>query len=344
MRRCWAEVSLSRVKHNLEVIRRLAGGREVVAVVKANAYGHGMEQVSRCLWGSGVRRFAVADLGEACRLRKTLHEASILVFGGCGEGEEEEFRSLNLIAALFDDRIPGGVDVEIEVETGMGRLGLPVERVQAVARAVGAAHLRGVYSTLSSSDCDPDWTRQQVERFNESTAGLAVPRHLSNSAGLQYPQARFDAVRPGLALYGIANSPALIELHPALRWKARVVSVNLLPKGSRVGYGGSWVAPRPSRIAILGVGYGDGYSRRLSGQGEVLTESGFAPLVGRVSMDLTAVDVTDHAQVEVGSMVTLLDWDPASPISAAGLAGRLETIPYEVLTSIGSRVERVFVE
>ncbi len=343
MRRSWVEISLPCLRHNVEVVCRLAGGRPVIAVVKANAYGHGLSRMVQALWNSGVRAFAVAELEEAGEVRQLLPDAEILVLGGCEPGDESEFRALRLTAALFRDEVPRGVDVEVELETGMGRLGVPAAVLPQLADRLGP-RLKGIFSTFACSDQDPDFTRSQIRRFEDATAAIAVRKHLANSAGLRYREALLDAVRPGLALYGIGTCPELSALQPVLTWKARVLAVNQLPTGATVGYGATWMAPRPTRLAVIGVGYADGYSRGLSSRGQVLTRCGFAPVVGRVSMDLTAVDVTDLPCVSPGDEVTLLDRRPDSPISAQGLAAQLNTIPYEILTAIGPRVSRVYIE
>jgi alanine racemase len=345
MKRSWVEISLPKLQHNLSVIRQLIPSRsEVIAVVKANAYGHGMAKIAVELWECGVHSFGVADEREGVELRGLLPEAEITVFGGCDPGSEELFISSNLTAALFDDRVlPKDLKVQLKINTGMGRLGVPWERAGEVIKYCPGL-VTGVYSTFSSSDISREATQQQIRRFVRATSKLGIRRHISNSAGLQYPEAHLDAVRPGLALYGIALCPALAELLPILRWKARIMTVNELPAGSTVGYGKNFTTSRPSRIAVLPVGYADGYRRLLSNRGKVLTEYGLAPVVGNVSMDLTTIDVTDLEKVRAGDEVTLLDDDPGSEISARQLAASLDTIPYEILTLIGPRVERVYVE
>lgn len=345
MKRSWVEISLPKLQHNLSVIRQLIPSRtEVIAVVKANAYGHGMAQIAEKLWKCGVRSFGVADALEGVELRALLHDAEITVFGGCDPGAEELFISSDLTAALFDDRVlPEDLKVQLKVNTGMGRLGVPWERVgEMIKQSPGL--VTGVYSTFSSSDISPEATQQQLRKFTQATSELGMRRHISNSAGLQYRDAHLDAVRPGLALYGIALCPALAELRPILRWKARIMTVNELPTGVTVGYGRNFTTSRPSRIAVLPVGYADGYRRLLSNRGKVLTEYGLVPVVGNVSMDLTTIDVTDLEKIRAGDEVVLLDDDPDSEISARQLAATLDTIAYEILTLIGPRVERVYVE
>jgi alanine racemase len=344
MTRSWVEVSPSRLVHNVSVVRKTAPNVPLIGVVKANAYGHGVRRAAACLHELGVRAFAVADLEEARELRLCLPDAEILVFGGCDLSEAAEFRARNLTAALFrEDVVPSGVRVEIKVDSGMGRLGVAPDRVGPLARRLGP-ELAGVFSTLACADSDPEITLRQIQRFGGATAGLRVRRHLANSAGLGFPEAHLDAVRIGLALYGISNSEATAPVLPILKWKARVLAVNMLAGGRTVGYCASHTTRRDSRIAVVGVGYADGYSRLLSNRGQVLTVDGPAPVVGRVSMDLITVDATECPRVKPGSEVVLLDDDPRSPLCAAALARDLGTIPYEVLTSIGPRVHRVYTD
>jgi alanine racemase len=344
MKRSWVEISLPRIEHNLSIIRGLIPPQtEVIAVVKANGYGHGMVEVATKLWSCGVRSFGVADFREGMVLRNAVTDAEITVFGGCDPGSEDFFLSSDLTAALFDNRsLPSNLKVQLKVNTGMGRLGVDWQTVaEVVKRHQGP--VTGVYSTFSSSDSNPESTQMQLERFLDCTSGLGIRRHICNSAGLQYIEAHLDAVRPGLALFGIALCEALEAVRPALCWKARILTINELPAGATVGYGRSFRTKRASRIAVLPVGYADGYRRLLSNRGKVKTSGGLAPVVGNVSMDLTTIDVTDLPDVQIEEEVILLDDDPCSELSAVNMARILETIPYEVLTTIGPRVERIYI-
>ncbi len=345
MKRSWVEVSLTKLQHNHSVIRQLIPSQtEVIAVVKADAYGHGMAKIASRLWSCGVRSFGVADVREGVELRRVLPDVEITVFGGCDPGSEEVFVSSDLTAAVFDDRtLPTDLKVQVKIDTGMGRLGVPWERAEEMIGQYPGL-ITGVYSTFSSSDLSREATHKQLLRFNEITSKLGIRRHISNSAGLQYSEAHLDAVRPGLALYGIALCPALAALRPVLRWKARILTINELPAGATIGYGRNFTTNRPGRIGVLPVGYADGYRRLLSNCGRVMTASGLAPVVGNVSMDLTTIDLTDLQEVRAGDDVILLDDDPGSELSAVQLAASLGTIPYEILTLIGPRVERVYLE
>lgn len=344
--RTWVEISKSRIAQNLELIRQLLPSHTcVIAVMKANAYGHGVGLVAPVLKACGVERFAVADAREGIELRRLVGNAEILVTGGCDPGWESAFIEHDLTAAWFDTRpLPPSMKVHVKIETGMGRLGIPPAQLKNVLRNLRNP-VTGIFSTLSSADNDPDQTRRQIASFHEVTEGLGIPRHLANSAGLLYEGAHFEAVRPGLALYGVPpNSHRKFEgLKPLLRWRARVLTVNAVEAGVGVGYSGTFRTTGPSRIGIIGVGYADGFSRAWSNSGQVSTREGAAPVVGRVSMDLLAVDLTSCPNVRPGDPVTLLENNLDSPLSASALARGLHTIPYEILTLIGPRVQRVLV-
>ncbi len=294
------------------------------------------------LWSDGVRDFAVATLPEAFAVREALPDAGILVLMGCSPGEESSFLRYRLTASVFDSRQKtAAVPSEVKIDTGMTRAGVAwKEAHEFIAGFQGK--LVGVFSHFSSADDDDEITRIQLGRFQEATRGLNLRRHISNSAGLRFSDAHLDAVRPGLALYGIAPCPEVADVEPILEWKTRILTVRPVPAGTPIGYNGTFVTRRDSQIAVLPVGYADGYSRGLSNRGSVRIGGRLAPVVGRVSMDLTTVDVSDIPTVSPGDEAVLLEADPGSPISAAGLAEMLGTIPYEVLTSIGPRVERVY--
>ncbi len=344
MRRSWVEISFTRLRENVAAVQaRLAPSTRIIAVVKADAYGHGIQEVSKCLLDCGVCDFAVATLEEGVELRRGVGSGKILVLGGCSEGEEQAFLEFDLTAALFDSAFKvEKTSVQVEIDTGMNRLGIPWQEAARFIRSCPASII-GVFSHFACSDQDMEFTRLQLRRFEQATSGLPYPRHISNSAGLQLPEAHLDAVRPGLALYGISPCSAVDYLQPILCWKTRVVNVREVPKGQPVGYCGTFTAPRDIRVGILPVGYSDGYSRRLSNRGQVRVRGQLVPVIGRVAMDLVTVDLTDLSNPKVGEEVVLLEDSPGSPISAAGLSEMLETIPYEILTRIGTRVERLYV-
>ncbi len=344
MKRSWVEVSRIRLQENVATIRsQLPPSTRIIAVVKANAYGHGIQHVSQCLVDCEIHDFMVATLEEAVELRKYVPQGKILVLHGCLKGEEPAFREHDLTAALFDHRNPPDeVKVEVKIDTGMTRLGIPWEEAKVLVAGL-TAQITGLFSHFSSSDQDPDFTQLQLKRFQEATSGLPYPRHISNSAGLQFPEAHLDAVRLGLILYGISPCPALDFVRPILQWKTRTLTIKQVPKGQPIGYSGTFVTQRDSLIGVLPVGYADGYNRLLSNRGQVKIREELVPVLGQVSMDLISVDLTDIPDPTVGEEVLLLEDEANSPISATAWATALGTSPYEVLTSIGTRVDRIAV-
>lgn len=343
MKRSWVEVSLARIAANVASIRRKIGERpDIIAVVKANAYGHGAQQVALRLRESGVTSFAVATLEEAMTVRTVVSDAQILVLTGCEAGQERIFRDNRLTASVFERGPAPNARIELKIDSGMGRLGVSLADAPPFLDELGD-RLTGVFSQFACSDSDSDFSRVQLEAFLAATKRVTCRRHMANSAALCCPESTLDAVRPGLALYGIASCPQITDLLPALAWKTSVLSLRTMYPGETVGYGRTFTISRPSLIAVLPIGYADGYSRAFSNNAQVSVRGALAPVVGRVSMDLVSVDVTDIPGIAHGDEVTLLEADPDSPISAAALARRLGTIPYEILTSIGTRVERLYV-
>jgi len=329
--------------HNLHLIRSIIGPSvDLIAVVKANAYGHGMREAGTLLWQEGVRRFAVACFEEAAELRQHLSSAEILILGGISSEEEASCSKLNLIPALVDEHTPlSNLAVHLLIDTGMTRLGVNWSRCAQILDSLGN-RVRGVFSHFASAESDPEYCQVQLRRFKQAISGRRLFRHLSNSSGIALPECRFEAVRPGLALYGIDPGVPLGDLKPIMSWKTRIVSISRVPAGTRVGYSSGFITRRESLIGVLPVGYADGYSRSLSNRGIVRIGSALAPVVGYVSMDMITVDLTDVNPVQIGDEVVLLEAAPNSPLSASSLARILRTIPYEILTSIGPRVGRVW--
>jgi alanine racemase len=344
MRRSWVEVSLSRLQENVTAAQNfLASSTQIIAVVKANAYGHGVGPVSKSLLDCGITNFAVATLDEGVDLRRFVPATKILVLQGCFSGEEEAFREHDLTAALHDlQSIPEHIKVEVKINTGMTRLGIPWKDAQDIIGQL-QSEITGLYSHFASSDDDPDFTRLQLERFQEATAGFPYPRHISNSAGLHFPEAHLDAVRLGLLLYGIPPRSSLNWVQPILCWKTRILALQKVAKGQSIGYGRTFVTSRDSLIGVLPVGYADGYNRLFSNTGQVRFRDQLVPVVGQVNMDLISIDLTSVPDVKVGEEVVLLENTLDSPLSITAWAKSLGTIPYEVLTSISNRVAREYV-
>lgn len=344
MRNSWLEISLSRLHENvLSIQKGLNPSTHIIAVVKANAYGHGLEVISKSLFDCGISSFAVATLDEAINLRQSIPKCKILVLQGCLRGDEKVFRKYQLTAALHDlQHIPENIKIEIKINTGMNRLGIPWKEARKEIKKIDN-EVTGLYSHFASSDDDPDFTRLQLERFENATAGLPYTRHISNSAGLQFPEANLDAVRLGLLLYGIPPSPLLEFVNPILSWKTRILTLQNVSKGQSIGYGRTFVAPRKSLIGVLPVGYADGYKQLFSRGGQVRVQNHLAPVVGLVSMDLISIDLTNIPNVSVGQEVILLENTHDSPLSVSTYAKTLGITPYEILTAIGDRIKRVYV-
>ncbi|MHC4953301.1 MAG: alanine racemase [Planctomycetota bacterium] len=365
-RRVWAEIDLDAITKNLDRLRFLAGSeRRVMAIVKANAYGHGAVPLAWHLASQGVDMLGVGDSQEAIELREAGLSIPIVVLGAIVPGEMptvvahdievtvhsgERVRLLEREARRANRCVP----VHLKVDTGMGRLGCTPARAPEIARLIDQSDfLRfvGLCTHFSSVDAEPNaFTQQQVSLFENVgrsivEAGVALPpRHAAASAAaLTRVAAHLDLIRPGLALYGIAPDPRLAEgLTPALELKSQVIFLKDLPAGAPVGYFREHTTSRPTRVATLPVGYNDGYPWRLKDRGEVLVRGRRAPVVGRVSMDYLTVDVGRVPGVSVGDEVTLIGRSGERNISAVELAERAGTIPYEILTRLGKRVARVY--
>jgi alanine racemase len=327
-------IDLGAIRRNAGTLLRAAEGAELWAVVKADGYGHGAVDVSRAALAGGASALCVATLAEALQLRSSgFPETRVVVMGPVDDFAVARDATLELVAA--DGRVPEGVPTHLKLDTGMGRWGL--SELPAPSRDVV-----GVMSHLASAESDPEFTRMQIDRFREATTGLAgVTRHLANSAAtLRYADARFDAVRCGIALYGISpwgGDPAAHGLEPALRWESHLALVKRLAPGESTGYGRRFVAERGTWIGLVPVGYADGFRRDMTGT-MVVVDGEPAPVVGTVSMDAIAVEV--GRELPWGTAVTLVG-DGATIEDHARVAG---TIGYEIATGIvasGGRARRV---
>ncbi len=370
----WAEVSLGALRRNYRALRQLAGRDvEVCAVVKADAYGHGARECARALAAEGVRWFGVTSTAGGLHLRQSDIRGRILLMTGFWLDEEAEVIHHQLTPAVWESwhveclqqaAAKAGAapfPVHLKVDTGMGRLGVGVAEVPSMLAQLRAARhlsLEGVCTHLASSEVlGAADVQQQLECFEQALAQVQragfSPRyiHTANSAALVgLPQARRNLVRPGISLYGYylpfagAGHIEPPPVEPVLSWKTRVVSLREHAAGSALGYNGTFVTNRRSRIAVLPVGYADGLSRRLSCRGQVIIRGAYAPMVGRISMDITLVDVTDVPGVEIGDEVILIGASGPLRITAWDHARAADTIPYEVLCNISKRVPRKYVD
>ncbi len=331
MHRSLVTIDLTAIRHNTRALLGLLDGAELWAVVKANGYGHGGADVGRAALEAGATALCVATLGEALELRTALPLARIIVLGDTGSADVAVIREARLELGTSSADVPVGVPIHLKLDTGMGRWGLS----EIAAPGSGVV---GLMSHFASADTDPEFTESQLSRFLAATASHAhLPRHIANSAGtLRHPAARLDAVRCGIALYGISpfgTDPAADGLRPALRWESSVALVKTLAPGESTGYGRRFVASELTRIGIVPVGYADGFRRDMTGT-EVVVVGQRARVVGTVSMDAVAVLLPDFAAV--GDTVTLV----GNGILIEEHARVSGTIPYEIACGIVSRATR----
>ncbi len=331
MHRSLVSIDLAAIRHNARTLLDLLDGSELWAVVKANGYGHGAIDVGRAALDAGASALCVATPGEALELREALPPARIIVLGDTGSADVAVIRRARLEVGASTTDVPEGVPVHLKLDTGMGRWGLS-------ELATPGSGVVGLMSHFAAADTDPSFTESQLSRFLAATAPYAhLQRHIANSAGaLRHPGARLDAVRCGIALYGISpfgTDPALDGLRPALRWESSIALVRTLAPGESTGYGRRFIAEQPTRIGVVPVGYADGFRRDMTGA-EVVVAGERTAVVGTVSMDAVAVLLPDAAGA--GDPVTLIG-DGVLIEEHARVSG---TIPYEIACGIVSRATR----
>jgi alanine racemase len=358
--RAWAEIDLGALKKNLEVARTASGG-ELMVVVKAGAYGHGLEEIARVLAKEGIVFFGVANVGEARRIRNAGVETRIYLLGPTWAGEREEIVARDWTPCLSSieeaehfDRLAASagmrLKVHLAVDTGMGRGGFLLDQLPDAMTALDSLEnleIEGIGSHLPSADEDEEFTRCQIARYDEVIQSIGGPerfkwRHLLNSAGLLgYDRGVCNLVRPGLMLYGVSPMLGFQErLSTVMTLKSRVTLVRTLPAGHGVSYGRQFVTRKPTRVATIGIGYGDGYPRHVSGMGaEVWLNGRRCPILGRVTMDQIMVDVTDAGDVREGDEVEM--FGPNLPVGE--IAEKAGTIVWEIFTGITPRVLRTYV-
>lgn len=358
-----AEVSLDAIAHNLQCVRDVAHGAEVYAVVKADAYGHGLIPVGQRLQTAGVNGICVALAEEGFALRRAGIQVPILVLNGVYGRDHRHLLNARLTPVIFDlDQArafaaAAGEEpmlVHLKVDTGMARLGVPLIELPALLdglERMPQLRIDGLMTHLSSADSDREVTERQLALFDEACRTVRArghqPRllHVANTAGTYaFEHARLNMVRAGIALYGyspVAGSGR--DLRPAMRIRTEIAAVRDLPAGVAVGYSGTFVTRAPARIATVPLGYGDGLMRAASNRGQMLVRGTRCPIVGNVSMDLTSLDVTHLAACEVGDEVVLIGEQGSERLTAEDLAAASGTISYEVLTNISPRVPRFYV-
>lgn len=364
----WVEVDLDAIGSNVRAIRKWIGpSRRMLCVVKADAYSHGAPAVARRLEKEGADYLGVAMVEEALELRKAGIRLPVLVLGAFDASQIDAIIEAKLTPTVYSAstlsvvleagrRLPSAIPFHMEVDTGMGRLGMPAKELGPALDRIAALNrpaLEGLYTVLASGEqADSPTTAEQLRIFNHAVQeakrrGLSPTYvHVANSGGvLNTPETWFNMVRPGLALYGVspAEVSPVLDLTQALSFRSRVVLLKDAPPGTHLGYGGAYTTARESLIATLAVGYDDGLNRLLFDGGRVLIRGRRAPIVGRISMDLTTVDVTDIPGVSEGDEATILGRQGDESISAWEHARLCRTIPWEVLCGIGARVPRIYI-
>jgi len=372
LRPVWAEVDLDKLAYNMREIRRISKSKNIIAVVKADGYGHGAVDIAPVLLQNGANGLAVAVISEAVELRRAGIEAPIMVLG---------FTPPNLIDNLLRYDIEQTVinyefakelsnmarkknkiaKIHIAVDTGMGRIGfLPndrsVDEIYKISQ-LSNIEIEGLFSHFSSADeGDKEYTKLQVERFNDfynKLKNLNIKinnRHIGNSAAIiDLPETHFEAVRPGIILYGYYPSNEVvkqkIKLKPVMSLKSNIIHIKTLPPGEHISYGRRFKTERESVIATLPVGYADGYTRLLFGKARVIVNGKFAPVVGTICMDQCMIDVTSIDGVELGNEVILIgEDDHNNKFTADNVAELLGTINYEIVCAINKRVPRVYIK
>jgi alanine racemase len=363
-----AEIDLGALAYNYHQLRRLAPASvKFLAVVKADAYGHGAVPVSKKLEELSADFLGVATVREGAELRDGGIQIPILVLSGIYEEEVEETLDYQLTPVVYRWEIAEAlsasahkrgikIPVHIKVDTGMGRIGVLAEEASAFVsrvRKLENLDIEGIATHLSTADeGNSAFAAEQLERFSrtlEELKRLDIDPpfcHIANSAALvNIPAAHFTLVRPGIMLYGAYPSSVLkakVSLRQVMSWKSRIADLKKVPAGYSISYGRTFVTQRPSPIAAIPVGYADGYNRLLSNRGEVLIRGKRAPVVGRVCMDWTMVDVTAITGVEVGDEVVLMGSQLGQEITPEEIGAWIGTIPYEVLCSVGKRVQRIY--
>lgn len=361
--RCWAEIDQAALRHNARVVRdRLGAEVELLAVIKANGYGHGMVGVAKAL-AEDAHLFGVANLEEATTLRSEVSQP-IIILGPALAAERPAIAAGGFIPSISTweeaqefDRLAGRspVAINLVIDTGMGRMGVVQAEATALFQKIATLPNIKVHSLsthLPVSNEDADFTHAELSQFAELVKNLrsAFPGeykiHALPSAGvLSFSDPPFDIVRAGLMLYGIAPLPEFQELlRPVMTWKTRIALIRNMPAGHGISYGRTFITPREMRVATLSAGYADGYPRHLSNRGAaVLVRGKRCPLLGRVTMDLMMIDVSDLEGAAVGDEVVLMGRQSEQEILATELAERAETISWEITTRVGQRVRRVYV-
>ena len=368
MRPAWLEINLSVIADNISNLKSVLGPqREIIAVVKADAYGHGVIPVSRVALNSGAKMLAVALVEEALQLREASIDAEVLILSAVPRRAAPTVVEYDFHVPLTD--LPGAqalsqaaqaqgrrANVHIKVDTGMHRLGVAVEEVAKSCeslKALPGLAIRGIFTHFASSSSDPQFTLEQLRLFKqavseaEAVLGYQIPlKHAANSGAIvRYPESWLDAVRPGALIYGIPRNPGGVympTMRQAVALKAQISCVKPIKAGDAVGYGRTWVAQQDTQIALLPVGYADGYGRLLSNNADALLRGQRVPVIGAIAMDCTVIDVGTVGGAELDEEVVLVGRQGQATISVAEIAERCGTVVHEVASRLSQRLPRVY--
>ncbi|MCI7618838.1 MAG: alanine racemase [Firmicutes bacterium] len=373
LRPVWAEINLSNLDYNIKNIKAKIGDREMIGVIKADAYGHGSVKVAEVLRENGCKTFAIATLQEAVTLREAGAKEEIIMLGLTPDMYADTIVNYDITPvvcdfanakAFSDAAAKAGKTVSglIAVDTGMGRIGYladeleyAVEDVKKIA-ALPNFKIKGMFSHMSTADAfDKTYSHQQEAKYNKfyealTAAGIEIPfRTLANSASImELPTVYFDACRPGIILYGCYPSDEVdvnqLSIKPVMSVKANIVHLKDVPAGFSVGYGRRYISEKPSKIATIALGYADGYPRPYSSQAKVIVNGVIAPIAGNICMDQCMIDVTDVPDVKVGDEVIVMGTDGKNTILADDIAKATGTINYEITCAFGQRLPKVYVK
>lgn len=373
LRPAWVEINLNNLDFNIKNIKLKIGAKELIGVIKADAYGHGSVKVAEVLRNNGCKTFAVATLHEAITLRESGATEEIIILGLTPDIYADAIVEYDLTPVICSSMNAAAIDIAgnnigkitkcyIAVDTGMGRIGYlasditqSVEDIKKIA-AMDNLEIKGLFSHMATADAaDKKFSRFQEERFNNfykalTASGINIPtKTLANSASImELPSVHFDACRPGIILYGCYPSDEVdtrqLAIKPVMSVKANIVHLKDVPEGFSVGYGRKFIAERPSKIATLALGYADGYPRPYSKYARVLVNGCVAPVAGNICMDQCMIDVTDVPNVKVGDEVIIMGTDGKNTILADDIARSTGTINYEIVCAFGQRLPKVYVK
>ena len=373
LRPAWVEINLNNLDFNIKNIKTKIGDREMIGVIKADAYGHGSVKVAEVLRANGCKTFAIATIQEAITLREAGAKEEIILLGLAPDMYADTVVQYDITPVVCDSSNAAAINAAakaahktvhglIPVDTGMGRIGYLADEAEAAAedikkiQALENFKIKGLFSHMSTADAlDKTFSRQQEEKFNKfysalTSAGINIPmKTLANSASvMEIPSVYFDACRPGIILYGCYPSDEVdkneLAIKPVMSVKANIVHLKDVPEGFSVGYGRKFISTRPSKIATLALGYADGYPRPYSQYAKVIVNGHIAPIAGNICMDQCMVDVTDVPDVKVGDEVIIMGTDGTHTILADDIARATGTINYEIVCAFGQRLPKVYVK